>query len=102
MKVAKTDTGANQESPRGERLEQEGPRERETWAEENEKEDWKPGAPDKSQQKGNRPPGRNHEQPARNPGNKHKGTQTTDRNLDRGSRLQRASQKNNRSRRTQE
>ena len=28
-KVAKTDTGANQESPRGERLEQEGPRERE-------------------------------------------------------------------------
>ena len=72
-KVAKTDIGANQESPRGERLEQEGPREREIWAEENEKKDWKPGAPDKSQQKGNRPTGRNHEQPARNPGNRHKG-----------------------------
>ena len=84
-KVAKTDIGANQESPRGERLEQEGPREREIWAEENEKKDWKPGAPDKSQQKGNRPTGRNHEQPARNPGNRHKGAQTTDRNLDRGS-----------------
>ena len=40
-------------SPKGERLEQEGPREREIWAEENEKKDWKPGVPDRSQQKVN-------------------------------------------------
>ena len=48
-------------------------REREIWAEENEKKDWKPGAPDKSQQKGNRPPGRNHEQPARKLGQQAQG-----------------------------
>ena len=66
-------------------LEQEGPRDREIWAEENEKKDWKPGAPDRSQQKGNSPLGRNHKQPARHPGNRHKGAQTTDRNLDRES-----------------
>ena len=72
-KVAKTDTSANQESPRGEMLEQEGQREREIWAEENEKKDRKPGAPDKSQQKGNRPPGRNCEQPARKPGQQAQG-----------------------------
>ena len=33
----------------------------------------------------NKPLGRNHEQPARHPGNRHKGAQTTDRNLDRES-----------------
>ena len=66
-------------APRGERAGARKRREREIWAEENEKKDWKPGALDRSKQRANIPLGRNHEQPAR-----HKGDQTTDRNLETG------------------
>ena len=71
-------------APRGERAGARKSREREIWAEENEKKDWKPGAPDRSKQIANIPLGRNHEQPARHTGNRHKGDQTTDRNLETG------------------
>ena len=84
-KVAKTDTSPNQENPKGERLEQEGLREREIWAEENEKKDWKPGAPDKASRKGTVHQAENTSSPQANLDNRHKGAQPTDRNLDRGS-----------------
>ena len=68
-------------SLRGERLEQEGPRrmKRRTGNLERQTE---------ASRKGTVHQAENHEQPARNPGNRHKGAQTTDRNLDRESRLQ--------------
>ena len=86
-KVAKTDTSHNQENPRGERLEQEGQREREReiWAEENEKKDWKPGAPHKASRKGTVHQAENTSSQQANLDNRHKGAQPTDRNLDRGS-----------------
>ena len=80
--ASKTDTGANKEQPPEARGLKQERAERETWAEENEKKDRKPGAPDRSKQKANIPLCRNHEQPARHTGNRHKGDQTTDRNLE--------------------
>ena len=74
---------------RGERLEQERPREREReseiWAEENEKKDCKPGAPDKASRKGTGHQAENTSSPQANLDNRHKGAQPTDRKQDRGS-----------------
>ena len=60
-------------------------RESETWAEENEKKDWKPGAPDKASRKGTIHQAENTSSPQANLDNRHKGTQPTDRKQDRGS-----------------
>ena len=62
-------------NPRGERLEQERPRERESeiWAEENEKKDCKPGAPDKASRKGTGHQAENTSSPQANLDNRHKG-----------------------------
>ena len=102
-KVAKTDTSANQESPRGEMLEQEGQRERERSGLRRMKRRTGNLEPQtKASRKGTVHQAETANSPQGNPGNSHKGAQNTDRNLDRGSRPQRASQKSNLSRRTQD
>ena len=76
--------------------------ERENRAEENEKKDWKPGAPDIASRKRTAHQAENTSSPQANLDNRHKGAQPTDRNLDRVSWPQLTSQKSNRSRRIQE
>ena len=54
-------------------------------AEEKEKKDWKPGAPDKASRKRTVHQAENTSSPQANLDNRYKGAQPTDRNLDRGS-----------------
>ena len=84
--VAKTDTSPIRKTSGARGWSKEGrEREREIWAEENEKKDWKPRAPDKASRKGTVHQAENTSNPQANLDNRHKGAQPTDRNQDRGS-----------------